>query len=165
MSQKTLDIVRGIAQAAANAYDGALDEKGEPIAVGLKREAGNAMTDSRRMDGFNVKIDGANLVVSYHSDILLKDVHSGNLENECEETIGDVVAWLKKEYKKVTRKALSLTKPSECDILVQSTSRVRVWLTATKTYTIGGMDGIWNHSDPSTDRLDDSFKRFLEQEA
>ena len=30
-----IDIVNGISQAAANAYDGALDEKGEPIKIGL----------------------------------------------------------------------------------------------------------------------------------
>ena len=36
MSQVTLDIIRGIAQAAANAYDGALDDKGEPIKIGLR---------------------------------------------------------------------------------------------------------------------------------
>ncbi len=165
MSQKTLDIVRGIAQAAANAYDGALDDKGEPIKVGLKREEGNPMVDSRKMDGFNVRVDGAKLVVSYHSDILLKDVYGGNLENECEKTMGDIVKWLKKEYKKVTGNTLSLTNPAECDVLVQSTSRVRVFLTASKVYNIGGMEGADDHSQPSDDRLDDSFKRFLEQEA
>jgi hypothetical protein len=164
MSQKTLDIVRGIAQAAANAYDGALDDKGEPIAIGLKREEGNPTLDCRMMDGFNVRIDGANLIVSYHADIRLKEVHSGNLENECEKTMADIVRWLKKEYKKITSNSLSLTKPSECDILVQSTSRIRVWLTASKTYTIGGMEGVNNHSDPSVDRTE-RFKRFLELEA
>lgn len=165
MSQKTLDIVRGISQAACSAYDGALDEKGEPIKIGLKREEGNPMVDSRTMDGFKVRIDGARLIVSYHSDILLKDVYGGNLENECEKTMGDIVRFLKKQYKKVTGNALTLTDPTECDVLVQSTSRVRVFLTATKVYNIGGMDGAENHSEPSDDRLDDSFKRFLQQEA
>ena len=165
MSQKTLDIVRGISQAACSAYDGALDEKGEPIKIGLKREEGNPMVDSRTMDGFKVRIDGANLIVSYHSDILLKDVYGGNLENECEKIMGDIVRFLKKQYKKVTGNTLSLTDPSECDVLVQSTSRVRVFLTASKVYTISGMQGVNNHSDPSTERLDASFKRFLEQEA
>jgi hypothetical protein len=165
MSQKTLDIVRGIAQAAANTFDGALDDKGEPIKIGLKREEGNPMVDSRKMDGFNVRVGGTKLIVSYQSDILLKDVYDGNIENECEKMMGDIVKWLKKEYKKVTGSALTLTKPTECDILVQSTSRVRVFLTATKVYNIGGMDGSEDHSEPSDDRLEDDFKRFLELEA
>ena len=53
----TIDIVRGIAQAAANSYDGAHDEKysldGEAHKVGLKREEGDPIIDSRIMDGFS----------------------------------------------------------------------------------------------------------------
>ena len=45
------DIVRGINQAAANAYDGSHDERfveeGEDKPVGLKREQGCAINDSR----------------------------------------------------------------------------------------------------------------------
>ena len=37
MSQKVVDILRGISQAAAGMYDGATDENGEPIKIGLKR--------------------------------------------------------------------------------------------------------------------------------
>ena len=32
------DIVKGISQAAANAYEGALDEEGNKLQVGLKRD-------------------------------------------------------------------------------------------------------------------------------
>ena len=42
-----LDIARGISQVVANTYDGALDEKGEPIKIGLKREEGDPINDSR----------------------------------------------------------------------------------------------------------------------
>ena len=45
-----LDIVRGISQAAANAYDGSQDEKysldGEARKIGLKREEGDPIIDS-----------------------------------------------------------------------------------------------------------------------
>ena len=47
-----LEIVRGLSQAAANAYDGALDENGELLQVGLNREEGNPILDKRVMDGF-----------------------------------------------------------------------------------------------------------------
>ena len=54
----TLEIIRGISQAAANAYDGARDENGDPISIGLKREEGDPITDSRIMDGFGVRLHG-----------------------------------------------------------------------------------------------------------
>ena len=41
MSQKVIDIVKGISVAAGNAYDGAKDENGEDLKIGLKREEGN----------------------------------------------------------------------------------------------------------------------------
>ena len=46
-----LDIIKGLNQAAANAYDGALDENNEPLLVGLNREEGDPIIDSRVMDG------------------------------------------------------------------------------------------------------------------
>ena len=33
-----LEIVRGISQAMSNTHDGALDENGEPVKIGLRRE-------------------------------------------------------------------------------------------------------------------------------
>ena len=57
-----LDIVRGISQAAANAYDGAHDDKysldGEARKVGLKREEGDPIVDSRVIDGFGIRFHG-----------------------------------------------------------------------------------------------------------
>ena len=54
-----LDIVRGISQAAANAYDGSHDERyaadGKARKIGLNREEGDPILDSRVMDGFKVK--------------------------------------------------------------------------------------------------------------
>ena len=64
MSQKVVDIVKGISQAAGEAYDGALDDNGEPIKVGLKREEGNPNLDKRVIDGFGVKVSGKTLIVS-----------------------------------------------------------------------------------------------------
>ena len=34
-SKEDLEVIRAIGQAASNAYDGALDDKGEPIETGL----------------------------------------------------------------------------------------------------------------------------------
>ncbi len=57
-----LEIVQGISQVMANTYDGAVDENGEPIKIGLKREEDVAITDKRVMDGFKIAMSGDTLV-------------------------------------------------------------------------------------------------------
>ena len=47
MANDVLEVVRGISQAAADSYDGAYDEKGEPVTIGLKREVDNSVYVSR----------------------------------------------------------------------------------------------------------------------
>ncbi len=69
MSQASLDVIRGVAQAAASSFDGALNDKGEPIKIGLKREEGHPVLDSRTVDGFKVRVHGNKLLVTYQSDI------------------------------------------------------------------------------------------------
>ena len=165
MSQKDLDVVRGIMQAAADSYDGALDDKGEPIKVGLKREEGHPVLDSRTIDGFKCRVDGAKLIVTYNSELLLKDVYGGNLENELEQTMSDIVKHLKKQYKKITGKTLKLKADGEVDALVQTTSRVRVFVIATKVYDIGSLSDVNNRLEPSEDGLDAKFKKFLNKKA
>ena len=44
------EIIQGLSQAAANAYDGALDEKGEALTAGLAREDGDPILDKRVLD-------------------------------------------------------------------------------------------------------------------
>ena len=66
-----LEIIQGLAQAAANSYDGAHDERfvrdGEVKKVGLSREEGCPIMDKRVMDGFNVKFYGNLMCLSYMS--------------------------------------------------------------------------------------------------
>lgn len=163
MSQKVVDILRGISQAAAGMYDGALDEKGEPIKIGLKREEGNPNIDKRVIDGCKIRCSGKTLIVSYHSELLLKDVYSKNLESELEQTMSDVVSYLKKEYRKITGNTLSLKEKGEVDARVESTSRVRVFVTARKDYEITSMSDVIDIKDPSADQLEKTFKSFLSQ--
>ena len=163
MSQKIVDILKGISQAAGSMYDGALDEDGEPIKIGLKREEGNPLLDKRKIDGCSVRCSGKTLHVSYHSELLLKDVYKGNLESELEQTMSDIVSYLKKEYKKITGNTLSLKEKGECDARVESTSRVRVFVTARKDYEIGNMGDAEDVKEPSEDKLEAAFKSFLDQ--
>jgi hypothetical protein len=162
-----LEIVRGLSQAAANAYDGALDENGDLLQVGLKREEGSPILDKRVIDGFGVKFAADKLVVTYHSEVNLKEVHPRNqFENEIERKFGDIIKFLKKEYKKVTKNSITLSEVTDADVLVQSTSRVKSFVQATKQYKIGGLEDVEpvrRNSEKDVDKpFEKRFKDFLE---
>ena len=164
MAQKNniLDIVNGISQAAANAYDGALDENGEPLKTGLKREEGNPVLDKRVIDGFNVLLSGNTLTIKYHGEILLKDVYKGDFEGEIAQRIQDISSYLKKEYKKITGNSLTLTKvDKEPDVLVQSMSRIRSWVEAHQKFKIGGIPDEPELGSTAEERLDSAMKKWL----
>ena len=160
-----IDIVRGIAQAAANSYDGAHDERysfdGEERKVGLKREEGDPIVDSRIMDGFNVRFQGPLLCIHYHGEIKIKDAHDKNFESDIEQMISDIAKFLKKEYKSVTGETLTLSAEGDVYIDVQSTSRVRAWVQAYRNYKISGMNDVEKTGEPSEDKLDSAIKKFL----
>tara|TARA_A100001391_G_C5047518_1_gene272515 strand:+ start:693 stop:1232 length:540 start_codon:yes stop_codon:yes gene_type:complete len=154
-----LDVIKGLSQAASNAYDGYnMDEK-----IGLKREEGHPILDSRVMDGFKVRFSADQLIITYHSEVLMKEVHPrGQFENEIERKFGDIVKYLKKEYRKVMKSAVTLNEVDDADIMVQSTSRVRNFVQAVKRYKIGGVEGVENIKQPSKDTVDDGIKKFLD---
>ena len=160
-----LDIVRGISQAAANAYDGSQDEKysldGEARKIGLKREEGDPIIDSRVVDGFGVKMHGNLLCISYQSDIKLKDVYAGDIEADVEEMIQNVANFLKKEYKKITGDTLTLTAEGDVEVLVQNTSKVRVFVVGKRNYKVGNLADVMEVGMPSEDRLDKSIRDFI----
>ena len=160
-----LDIVRDISQAAANARDGSHDERfvldGETKKVGLKREEGDALTDSRVIDGFGVNFHGNLLNINYQSDIRLKEVYAGDIEKEVEDMIEKVASFIKKEYKKITKDTLSLTAEGEVDVMVQNSSSVRGWVTGNRSYKVGNLSDVMPVGEPSQERLEKSFKDFL----
>ena len=157
----TYEIVKGISQAMTRAYDGAHDENGEPVKIGLKREEGNPLIDKRVMDGFGVKFHGNRLMITYHAEIMLKDIYGSDIEAEIDQMITDIASFLKKEYKKITGETLSLTPEGEVKVLAQNTSRVRSFVTADKMFKIGGIDAEEINA-ASSDRLEDNFRKFLE---
>lgn len=165
-SKEDLEVIRAIGQAAANAYDGALDDKGEPVVVGLSRDIGNPTIDSRIVDGFKVKMVGEKLMISYQSDVFLKDVHDKNFENDLERKMGDIASYLKKEFKKITKKALNLKSLGDVDALVQQTSRVRVFVVATKTYEVGNLSSVDAvEGDTTVKNINRNFQDFLAEGA
>jgi len=162
----TLEIIRGISQALTYAYDGGHKENytddGESHSFGLKREEGDPILDKRVMDGFKVKFAGNKLCIHYHSEVQLKEVHDNNFESNTEGVINDIAKFLKKEYKKVTGDTLTLTGEGEMEAIVQNTSRVRSWVQAYKWYKIGGIGDVEPVAEASEERLDASFKKWLE---
>jgi len=161
---KILDIVNGISQVLSNTHDGAVDAEGERVKIGLHREEGDVIKDSRVIDGFSARFHGDHMIVSYQYDCKLKHVHGNSFESDIESMINDVVKFIKKEFKKLTKNTLSLTEVGEIDVFVTSTSRVRTTVTAKKVYKIGGepLRGQDGAKDGSKDRLNDTFKKFLE---
>lgn len=135
----TLEIINGISQVLSNSYDGALDESGEPVKIGLRREEGDPLIDHRVMDGFSACIVGNRLHIKYHAEIPLKEVHSNDFEGEMESMIEKVKSFIQKEFRKVTKSSLSLSDPSEVDVLVEYLSRIRTSVKAKKCYAIGSI--------------------------
>ena len=155
-----LDVIKGLNQAASNAYDGYdnMDEK-----IGLKREEGHPILDSRVIDGFKVKFSADQMIVTYHSEVLMKEIHPrAQFENEIERKFGDIIKYLKKEYRKVMKSSVTLSEVADADIYVQSTSRVRNFVQATKHYKIGGVEGDEPLKKPSKESADDGIKKFLD---
>lgn len=159
----TYDIIRGISQAASMSYDGAVDQEGNPVEVGLRREEGNPLIDKRVMDGFSVSFYGDGFCIHYHSEMTMKDLHNmRDLEGELEQTIAKVADFLKREYKKIMGSTLNLTPQGECEARVEYISRVRCWVTCKKHYKIRNLTTLQNPLEPSEDKFTGTAKRFME---
>lgn len=145
-----LEVIKGISQVMAQTYDGARDEKGEPIKVGLRREDVPAFTscECRLLDGFRARVthhadkNGSFpcLIVSYHSELKLEEAHNPKIGEDVEQHIAEALKYLKKEFKKVAGKELNVEKYGDMKMLVEETSKIRVFVTAQCHYKIGGID-------------------------
>jgi len=137
----TYEIIQGIHQAAANAYDGATEEDGKPK-LKLKRSEGNIMTDKRVMDGFGANVVNGKLLLTYHTECRVEDIHGVGMDkylHELKMMLKELVSYLKKEYKKVTKQTLTLTKEGEEEVLIEPISKIRTSVRATCVYKIGGL--------------------------
>lgn len=157
----TLEIINGISQVLASSYDGALDEAGEPVKIGLRREEGNPLIDARIMDGFGAYISGDRLHIKYHTEIPLKEVHSSGFEGEMESMVETVKSFIQKEFRKVTKSSLSLSDPSEVDVLVEYISRIRTSVKVHKCYAIGGVQSQTNDPESTERPTDPAFAKMV----
>jgi hypothetical protein len=164
------EIIQGINQAAANAYDGSHDESlsadGKARSPGLKREDGDFINDRRVMDGFKVSFHGPLLRIKYQAEVLIKDVQKNDFEDTIVAQLKDIVKFLKKEYKAITGNTLSLTLEGEHHIRVDRLSNYRTDCLAHCDYRIGGMaptglPGTGGDAEEPNRKLDDSIRNWL----
>ena len=164
------EIIQGINQAAANAYDGShveeLQADGRARIVGLDREEGHYINDRRVMDGFKVSFHGPLLQIKYQSEARIKDVKSNGFEDDVISKLKDIVKFLKKEYKDITGDTLALTLEGEHHILVQRISNYRTELNAHCNYRIGGLKDVGDVTPDECAAIEDNAVRnFLDQAA
>jgi hypothetical protein len=166
MSSNTLEIIQGLAQAAANGWDGNHDERyalsDEPVKTGLKREEGCPIMDKRVNDGFAVRFSANTLCITYQSDVLLKDATDPKFEQDVERMLNEVKKFLQKEYKKITGKGVTLSKQGDPIVDFISLSRVRSFVKAHQYYKISGVDAV-PLMEPSRASENDVIKKFLAQ--
>ena len=155
-----LDVVQTIQNIVGQkGYDGALDEEGKPVKIGLRREVDNVVTDSRLVDGFNVRFQGDKMILCYSSECSIKSVQKPNFEGTVDQKIADIVSFIKKEYRGAAGKNLNLTQEGETDILVQKMSNFRTWYQTSSIYKIGGVEGLLEEDKPAD--INESIKNWL----
>ena len=103
------------------------------------------------------------MIIHYQADIKLKEVYKGDFESEIKQRIEDIATYLRKESKKITGESCTLKADGELTAIVQNTSRVRTFVQAHRAYTIGNVKGVDKNAEPSSDKLQDGFKKFLDQ--
>jgi len=155
-----LDVVQTIQNIVGQkGYDGALDEEGNPVKIGLKREVDNVVTDSRLVDGFGVRFQGDKMILSYSSECNIKQVQKSNFEDMVEQNIADIISFIQKEYRGAAGKNLRLTKEGETDILVQKMSNIRTWYQTSSIYKIGSAEGVLEEDHPKD--INESIKSWI----
>ena len=118
------------------------------------------------MDGFGCRIQGDILLVSYHAEMPLYNSKPHQLQDEVDQTLEDVISYLKKEYKKITGEALSLSAlDKEASVNAEYLNRQRLSVKAVKRWTISGLGdyskGLKADNEPAS--LDDVTKDFLQK--
>ena len=68
-----------------------------------------------------------------------KEYHERDFDLNLQQTIEDLVSYLKKEYKKVTGNSVSLSKDGDMDSDLEYISNIKVLVKATCPYKISGL--------------------------
>ena len=168
MANADLEIIRDLSQAAGNLYDGAVDDKGDPIKMGLNRED-LPSTNRKYIDGGKVRFAGDKIIVSYEAEIRLQDVHKDGIngfQNNMDGMIQNLVKQLKKNYRAVAGKSITLTPEGDsAKVDVAYVSRYRTLVTAMRPYKIGGLSDVVAATGAEVNKreMSDAYRKFLEQ--
>ena len=103
------------------------------------------------------------LQINYEANVRIKDVYSGNFEEECEAKLQAIANFIKKEFRSLTGNSLSITPQGECKCIVQHTSRVRTFVMAHRLYKIGGMQGVETLGEAVENPMDVKYQKFLKE--
>jgi hypothetical protein len=135
MALTVYQVVQGISQAIANKHHGAIDENGELVEIGLKREE-QPIRDQRVMDGFGVVLHGDKLILKYHSVEPIRELHQKKFEKEIERRINDIKNYIVKEFSKHTGSSLRLKEVGELSVLIETSNRVKAMVKAVMGYEV-----------------------------
>ena len=168
MAKEDFEVLKDLSVAAGNLYDGAVDDKGEPINMGLKRDE---LPDTNRkyIDAAKVRFAGDKAIVSYEAEIVLKQVYKNGIngfQNEMDDMIQKVVNQLKKNYRAVAGKSITLTAEGDgAKVDVEYVSRYRTLVHAVRSYKIGGLSEVVAATGAEVNKREmaDAYKKFLEQ--
>jgi len=133
-----MEIITGISQAIHAKHHGGTE-------FGLRRETedllkGCSIYDPRVMDGFGVQFQGDMLLLKYHSEVPMTDVHDKNFETDVRRTIKDITTHIKSEYKRATKSSLDLKESGDIQIMIQTANRRTCYVNAVQAYKINNMD-------------------------
>lgn len=159
-----LSVIQTIAQVVrGKGYDGALDDKGKSVKIGLRREEEITIHDPRLIDGFRVKFSGDKMLLTYQAEIRLAEVSVAGFESKIKQILSDIYSFIKTEYRKLANKELNISKEGQPDIKVESISNVRAILKATQAFNLKNTSAGSIESEESTDeKLKKTMKKFLE---
>tara|TARA_R110000824_G_scaffold254574_2_gene443604 strand:+ start:24 stop:626 length:603 start_codon:yes stop_codon:yes gene_type:complete len=168
MANADLAIIRDLSQAAGYMYDGAVNEKGEPLKMGLKRDELSS-TDRKYIDGGKIRFGGNKVIVSYEAEIPLSAVSKKGIngfQNEMNDMVQNLINQLKKNYRAISGKSITLTPDGEdANVNVAYVNRHRTLATAVRSYTIGGLSEVLAATGAEVNKreISDAYRKFLEQ--
>ena len=168
MANADLEIIKDLSQAAGYMYDGAVDEKGEPLKMGLKRDELSS-TNRKYIDGGKFRFAGDKIIVTYEAEIRLPDVYKTGIngfQGEMDTMIQNLVKQLKKNYRDISGKSITLTPEGDgAKVDVAYVNRHRTLVQAIRAYKIGGLSEILAPTGAEVNKreMSDNYKKFLEQ--
>lgn len=129
-----IEVVNAITKAIYNKHHGS------GVDYGLRRDKEESEVI---LDGFGVKFIGNKLMINYNSEEKFENAHDPKFESKIDDTINEIASAIKREYKKNGGEGtLSLTKPSEVVVRVETLNRRTVKVTAHKIYEIGNLKDV-----------------------